>query len=53
MINLRKKAQFESYLVDIIFWLVVLVVVLLIIWELYTGKMTELWKSLVEKMRFM
>ena len=47
-----KKAQIWDFLVDNLFWIAMLLVVLIIIWLLYTDKMTPLLQGILDKMRF-
>ncbi|HIH39238.1 TPA: hypothetical protein HA219_00730 [Candidatus Woesearchaeota archaeon] len=47
-----KKAQIWDFLVDNLFWIAMLLVILIIIWLLYTDKMTPLLQGILDKMRF-
>ena len=47
-----KKAQIWDFLVDNLFWIAMLLVVLIIIWLLYTDKLSPLLQGILDKLRF-
>lgn len=49
----KKKGDVElDTLVHIVFYLGLLLVLGFIVWALLTGKLTSIWESIVEKLRF-
>ena len=51
-VKMSKKGVMWGYLVDIVFWGIILIVVLIIVWGLATGKIPALWGRILDTVRF-
>jgi hypothetical protein len=52
MNKMSKKAQEEEHLVNIVWYIALLLVVAAIVWAALTGRLTAIWEGIVEKLRF-
>jgi hypothetical protein len=49
--KIMKKAQFESWIANFIFYLALLIVSIVIVWALLSGKLPALWSEFIDKVR--
>ena len=47
-----KKGQFESWLVNVLFYLALIIVVAIIVWSLVSGRATGILEGIFDKLRF-